>query len=170
MQLLRVAQHMIRKAGVMVIFDNESQSLILTQRSKEMPIHPGEVSFPGGRCKPHDENTKNTAFRETEEEIGIKPERLHIIRPLDKVLTLTGYEISPYLAEVENIKGYHLQAEEVEKLIRLPISNVMHKQSYQTMVVERRGAKIETLRYAHQEYLIWGATAKIMLQLVDLAF
>lgn len=159
---------MIKQAGVLVIIENQSRSLILTKRSKEMPIHPGEVSFPGGRWQSGDIDIQSTALRETHEEIGIQPERIRIIKPMNKVFTLTGYEITPYLAEVDNILGYQLQEGEVDKLIKLPMDAVKQKHSYQTMTRQFGSATVKTLRFTHSEYLIWGATAKIMLQLVDL--
>ncbi|WP_367605488.1 CoA pyrophosphatase [Legionella sp. W05-934-2] len=159
---------MNKQAGVLVIIERQSHSLILTKRSLQLSIHAGEVSFPGGRWQRGDKDIQYTALRETHEEIGIEPQRIHIIQPMDKVFTLTGYEISPYLAEVDCVSGYQLQIEEVEQLIKLPIEKVKEKKSYQMMTRQFGGVNVKTLSFEHPEHLIWGATAKIMWQLVDL--
>jgi len=165
---MRLENIMIKQAGVMVIVETRSQSLILTKRSKRMPVHAGEVSFPGGRWQSGDRDTQHTALRETQEEIGLEPDRIHIIQPLDKVHTLTGYLISPYLAEIETIAGYQLQDDEVDELITLPMELVLQKKCYQSMQRQFGGVTVKTLCFKHPEFLIWGATAKIMSQLVDL--
>ena len=159
---------MNKQAGVLVIIEKRTQSLVLTKRSQLMPIHAGEVSFPGGRWQTSDKDIQSTATRETFEEIGIGPDRIHIVQPLDIVQTLTGYVISPFLAEVETIEGYQLQQAEVDELILIPMDKVLQKQSYQSMIRHFRGVTVKTLQFKAPDHIIWGATAKIMSQLVDL--
>ncbi len=80
-------------AGVLApVFEAEAGlSLLFTQRTMHLKDHQGQISFPGGVRDPGDHNLLATALRETEEEIGLPPEKAEILGDLTPVATSTGY-------------------------------------------------------------------------------
>ncbi len=115
-----------KRAGVFVpIYGKEEKLyLILTKRSLNLRNHKGEICFPGGSCEKIDLNPKETAIRESFEEIGLRREDLRILGRLDDTYTKTGYLISPYVGTVLYPYTFRLNREEVDYLIFLPIESI----------------------------------------------
>src|SRR6185436_13786525 len=68
-------------------------TVLLTQRTEDMPSHAGQIAFPGGRRQQEDADAKATALRETEEEVGLSRTFVQVIGAVDPYRTGTGYEI-----------------------------------------------------------------------------
>lgn len=110
-----------KHSGVIVLYEQSSDSLILTQRSDQLRTHPGEICFPGGRWDEMDENFLATAFRELHEELDVAAERVTLIKELNSVKTLLGVTIHPWLASIESIHPYQLNKQEAIRLIFIPM-------------------------------------------------
>ena len=144
---------------------NDEWHVLLTKRSENLTSHPGQISFPGGRIEPGDENLMATALRETEEEVGIPAHSVEVIAELTPVMTLTGYRIHPYVALTEEIPTLSLQAEEVERAFHVPLKWLIASENI--AIVERKiqQYRIKTFRLDWQEHTIWGATALMIAEL-----
>lgn len=153
-------------AGVIVLYEQASDSLILTKRSDHLRAHPGEISFPGGTWEAGDKDFYATALRELQEEMGINPERVTLIRELKIQQTLLGRIIHPWFASIESIIPYHLNPDEVVRLICIPMCKVESAKNYKSVFVERHGFRFKSCEFSYERDWIWGATAKIMQQLV----
>lgn len=156
----------LTRSAVMVLYEQVSDSLILTKRSEHLRRHPGEVSFPGGLWEEKDENLYATALRELNEELGISADRVTLVKELKTQRTLLGSIIHPWLARIETIEPYHLNADEVTRIIVVPMSLVQSAQNYKDIFVERNGYRFRSCEFLFEEDWIWGATALIMKQLV----
>lgn len=152
-------------AAVIVLYEQASDSLILTERNHYLRSHPGEICFPGGRRDDSDKTLYDTALRELHEELDIQPERIHLQKKMDTQRTLTGFIIHPWLASIDTVEPYKLNEAEVVALLRLPMTEVRNPANYKQIMVERRGFKIRTIQFINVDYKVWGATARIMLQL-----
>ena len=140
---------------------------VFTERHHGLPRHAGEISFPGGRREPADADLIATAVRETHEEIGLLPKKVEIIGALEPTPTVaTGYAIYPFVGLVP--AGYHWKPQdgEVTAVIELPLSRVAA--GYGRRKVLRRGTTaFRTDTYVVDGHTIWGATARIVADLLE---
>lgn len=159
----------LRPAAVLapIIRRTEGWTLMFTERAIDMPSHPGQVSFPGGRVQAEDADAIATALRETYEEIGIEP---HFIRPLgviDPYVTGTGYRIIPVIAFVE--PGFVLKPDprEVAEVFETPIAYLLDPENHLVIEGEWRGAKGRYYEMPHDGRRIWGVTAGMIRALYE---
>ena len=93
------SSELLQSAAVLIPFlkwGNEWH-VLFTRRTNTLPEHSGQVAFPGGRCDPDDGDPVSTALRETQEEIGIDPEKVNILGRLRDFITVTNYIVSPFV-------------------------------------------------------------------------
>jgi 8-oxo-dGTP pyrophosphatase MutT (NUDIX family) len=141
-------------------------STVFTRRREDMRRHPGEISFPGGRQDPKDEDLLATAIREANEEVGLTPSAVTPLGALQPTPTIaTGYVIHPYVGLIEPPTQWTLSEREVAEVIELPLAQVKHGYSRQRLM--RRGLPIRTDTYVVGRHLIWGATARVLSDLFD---
>ncbi|KTD20299.1 MutT/nudix family transporter protein [Legionella lansingensis] len=131
-----------------------------------MPYHPGEVCFPGGRWQEKDEDLYATALRELQEELGIPSSRVQLQSAMRIEETATGFMIQPWLASIDSIDPYSPDPNEVAEVLQLPMKEVKNSNNYQEVIVNRYGLSFTSCQYIASAHFIWGATARIMKQLV----
>jgi 8-oxo-dGTP pyrophosphatase MutT (NUDIX family) len=133
---------------------------VFTKRRENLRRHPGEISFPGGRRDHPEEELALTALREAEEEIGLDPSAVELLGTLEAVRTfVTGYVIFPHVGLIEPI-AWKPSPNEVELVLELPLHAL--QAGYAVRPMERRGFRFETDTYVVGDHLIWGATARIL--------
>jgi 8-oxo-dGTP pyrophosphatase MutT (NUDIX family) len=155
-------------AGVLVplYVVNDDLHVVFTRRRDDMRRHPGEISFPGGRKDPQDGDLRATALREAEEEIGLPREDVEVLGALQPVPTIaTGYAVYPFVGLIEPGHEWELSAREVAEIIELSRTDL--EVGYGRRRLVRRGLPIRTDTYLVGEHLIWGATARILGDLLD---
>ena len=141
--------------------ETNSPHIVLTRRRAEMRRHAGEIAFPGGRHDPHDEDLSVTALREAEEEIGLPRSQVKLLGELPATTTFaTGYLIHPFIGLIPAGQLWRLSPLEVDAVIELPLRAVREGRTRTRM--ERRGFTFETDAYLVEQHLIWGATARII--------
>jgi 8-oxo-dGTP pyrophosphatase MutT (NUDIX family) len=138
---------------------------VFTKRREDLRRHPGEISFPGGRRDHPDEELQTTALREAEEEIGLAVDDVDLLGTLQPVSTMvTGYLIYPHVGLIEPIP-WKPSPNEVELVLELPLHALLSGFAKRPMT--RRGFTFETDTYVVDDHLIWGATARILGDLLD---
>ena len=141
---------------------------VFTERHHDLPRHAGEISFPGGRRDPGDADLVATALRETHEEVGLPPESVEVLGALEPIPTVvTGYAIYPFVGIVPGGFRWRPSDSEVAAVIDLPLPAVAAGYGRRRLV--RRGAAIRTDTYVAEGHMIWGATARIVSDLLDRA-
>ncbi len=156
------------KAGVLVPLYVEDGALhaVFTKRRDDLRRHPGEISFPGGRPEAEDPDLLHTALREAEEEIGLSPDAVEILGALQPTPTIaTGYAVYPFVGLLEPGLEWTLSPREVAQVLEFPLAALLDGYGRRRLV--RRGVPIRTDTYLVQEDLIWGATARILSDLLD---
>jgi 8-oxo-dGTP pyrophosphatase MutT (NUDIX family) len=144
----------------------EEPYVVLTRRRADLRRHAGEISFPGGRKDAEDADLLATALREAEEEIGLARTRVQLLGELPPTSTLaTNYVIHPFVGTISPGAAWQISATEVDAVLELPLSAV-HAGRTRTRL-ERRGISFETDAYIVDEHLIWGATARILENLLE---
>jgi 8-oxo-dGTP pyrophosphatase MutT (NUDIX family) len=137
--------------------------IVLTRRTEDVEHHKGETSFPGGAFERQDGDLLTTALRETEEEIGVRPEDVEVIGRLDDTMTITGFMVSPFVG-VLRTPSYAFVADtmEVAELVEVPLRHLMDERNLERGVRELAGRRVSILSYNYGDHRIWGATARIL--------
>jgi len=139
--------------------------LVFTERRHDLRRHAGEISFPGGRQDHPDEPLLETALREAEEEIGLDPAGVEVVGALPPIGTfVTSYKVHPFVGLIAEGLEFELQPTEVETV--LPFSLEKLRQGFAMRRLVRRGVPIRTPTYLADDHLIWGATARILGELL----
>jgi 8-oxo-dGTP pyrophosphatase MutT (NUDIX family) len=135
--------------------------IVLTRRRSDLRRHAGEISFPGGRRDAEDADLLETALREAEEEIGLPRAEVEPLGPLPVTSTFaTNYLIHPFAASIPAGVAWELSPKEVDAVLELPVPELRASRTVTTL--ERRGIRFQTDAYVLGEHLIWGATARII--------
>ncbi len=139
---------------------------VFTRRRDDLRRHPGEISFPGGRREPGDADLVQTALRETDEEIGLVPAAVRIVGALRPTPTIaTGYAIYPFVGVIEPGARWTLSPDEVASVLELTLTDL--RAGYARRRLLRRGLPIRTDTFVVDDELIWGATARILQDLLE---
>jgi 8-oxo-dGTP pyrophosphatase MutT (NUDIX family) len=152
-------------AAVLVPIVNRAAGLtvLLTQRNADLPDHPGQISFPGGRAEPDDSSLTYTALREASEEVGLSAERVTVLGELPSYETVTGYRVTPVVGWIEPPFDLNPDPIEVADVFEVPLAFLLDRLNHQRhfrMLGERR---VEFWVIAYGERYIWGATAAMLL-------
>jgi len=155
-----------KDAAVLVPLYREPLTAVFTERRADLSRHAGEISFPGGRQDHPDEDLRSTALREAEEEIGLDPAGVELVGALPPVGTfVTGYRIFPFVGLVEPGQTWRAQASEVAEVLEFTLRDLIRGHEMQRLV--RRGVPIKTPTYTVDGHLVWGATARILGELLE---
>ncbi len=142
-----------------LFYDQGQYHVLFTERSDEVDFHKGQVCFPGGTQEPSDSSLLQTALRESEEEISLKAKDVEILGELDDSLTLTSnYVISPFVAFIPHPHSLRTNGREVKEAFSVPLSFLMNEANF----------KQDSYTYEYKGHIIWGATARILRQFIDL--
>ena len=143
--------------------------LLFTRRTDKVRDHKGHISFPGGTKELEDVTLLDTALRECHEEIGLDPGDAEVLGQLDNFPTLeTNYVITPYVASIPWPYELKVSPAEVAEIIEAPIPVLMDKNNFRHETEELDGAIITTYFYNYNGKIIWGATARILTQFLDI--
>ena len=158
-----------RQAAVLVPIVKHAggPTILLTRRTETLSKHAGQVSFPGGSVDDSDENAIAAALRETREEIGLSADYIDVHGELDRYRTGTGFEITPIVATVR--PGFSLQIDsgEVAATFEVPLDFILDRDNHQRQSAVWRGRRRHYYAMPYGEFFIWGATAAMLVNLVD---
>jgi 8-oxo-dGTP pyrophosphatase MutT (NUDIX family) len=140
--------------------------MLFTKRTSHLSHHAGQISFPGGSRDKDDPDPAFTALRETREEIGVPCSSLEIIARLDQMTTLTGFCVTPFLGIIAPGSLLMPNKEEVERIIMIPLFKVLNQEHYQEEEINWRGTSSCWMALKHNDEIIWGATARILLAFI----
>lgn len=165
------ANRKLRMAAVLVALTGppDHMRVILTKRSSGLKHHPGQIAFPGGKQDEGDADLTATALREAHEEIGLGPETVEILGFLPRHETVTGFDVTPVLARVHGAFHPRPEAGEVEEIFDTPVAHLMHVANYRVEQRRWRGTWRRYYAVPYGPYYIWGATARILRMMADMA-
>jgi 8-oxo-dGTP pyrophosphatase MutT (NUDIX family) len=139
---------------------------VFTKRRDDMRRHAGEISFPGGRQDDDDTDLRLTALRESEEEIGLDADDVELIGALQPTPTIaTNYAVYPFVGLIEPGRTWRPSAAEVAEVLEFPLHRL--REGYARRRLLRRGVPFRTDVYCVDDHLIWGATARIVADLLE---
>jgi len=157
----------LRAAAVLVplVERKEGLTVLLTQRTRHLAAHAGQISFPGGRLEAHDADAVAAALRETEEEVGLPASHVDPVGALDTYVTRTGFEVTPVVGFVRPPAAFAPDPFEVEEVFEVPLAFILapgnpvrHSRTWQ-------GIERHFWVFPYEDRYIWGATAGMLANL-----
>lgn len=159
------------EAAVLVpITRNDEPEVVLTLRASGLSTHGGEVAFPGGRRDPEDADLVQTALREAEEEIGLPPGLVEVVGPLSTLVSRHGIQVTPYVGLVPDFVEYRPNDGEIAAVFTVPLAFFREDPRETTHRIDYLGRSWYVPSYRYGEYKIWGLTAIMLIELVNLVF
>jgi 8-oxo-dGTP pyrophosphatase MutT (NUDIX family) len=160
---------LLRPAAVLVGF--QGARVILTKRASHLKHHPGQIAFPGGKVDAADGEGAagliRAALREAEEEIDLQPHQARILGSLAPHETVTGFTVTPVLAEIDPDFAPRAQEDEVEEVFSVPYAHLADPANFRVESRLWRGQRRYYFTVPYGPYYIWGATARILRALAD---
>lgn len=162
------ADHPLRLAGVLVplICQAGSWHLLYTRRADGVEHHKGQVSFPGG-ASDLGESAEQTALREADEEIGIRPADVRILGRLPQIVTISDYLVTPVVGVLTWPYAFRVHTPEVARVFTLPLTWLANRENYMILTRSETGKHV----IAYQPYdgeLLWGATAHMTVEFLKI--
>lgn len=156
----------LRNAAVLVpIVEREQLNVLLTLRTDHLHHHPGQVSFPGGRADEIDQSPMDTALRETEEEVGIKPHQIDVVGTIGLYQTVTSFNVVPVVGFIQPDYQLDIDTFEVAEVFEVPLEALDSPDKYQRESIFWEGEWREYWQLYYKDYRIWGATAAMLYEL-----
>jgi len=165
-----VATGRVPAAVLLPIYYKQRQYYILfTKRTETVKEHKGQICFPGGAYQEGDGTLVNTALRECAEEIGLMADEVEVLGELDDIVTVaSGYIISPFVGLIPWPQALKVDPREADEIIEVPISALLDKDCLREEIKTIDGEAATLYFYHYQGRVIWGATAKILNQFLDI--
>ncbi|MEY3643711.1 MAG: hypothetical protein RLZZ207_405 [Bacteroidota bacterium] len=160
-----------KKSGVLLLFyqDHGSVYFPLIKRPHYPGVHSGQVGFPGGKMEPSDPDILFTALREAEEEIGINASKVEVLGQLsDLYIPTSNFLVSPVIGFVPEKPSFIPEQREVARIIATEVISLFHPEvRKQTQLAVGGGMYLDTPYFAVEEEIVWGATAMILSELIE---
>ena len=158
-----------RAAVLVPLFQKEGSCHILfTKRTDQVKHHKGEISFPGGMFDEEDVDLRRTALREAFEEMGLKEEDVQILGTLDDIVTTSEFIVTPFVGVFPYPYPFELSPIEIAELIEVPFASLLDPDRFGEKEIIQIGQKRMVQAYQYKHHNIWGATARILRQFLDL--
>ncbi len=143
--------------------------VVLVRRSATLPLHGGQIAFPGGTWEPTDADLLATALREAEEEIGLRRADVEVLGALSDTVTATSrFCIRPFVAWIPPGTVFAPDPAEVEAILPIPLALLREPANFREERWEREGRTFPVYFYQAGTEVIWGATARILRELLGL--
>ena len=163
----------LKNAAVLVPLQEtpEGEHLVLTQRTETVNSHRGQIAFPGGKIELGDANAEAAALRESHEEIGLAGADVRVLGQLDQIVSSSGYIVTPFVGVVPSPYAFRLNPAETAALFSVPLTALVAEGCLhiepRLYPPERRDP---IYHFYYEGWDIWGATARIILQLLEVAY
>lgn len=162
---------LVPAAVLLAIIDRSGPHVVFAKRSERVAHHKGQISFPGGIVETWDGSRLETALRECWEEIGLPPEMVEILATLDDTEThATRFVITPFVGLVREPVPWQPDGKEIEQVLEVPLAGLLDPACLRVELWERDGRLMPVYFYDYQGEVIWGATARILKQFLDVVF
>lgn len=159
------------EAAVLVpLTRSDDPELVLTLRASGLSTHGGEVAFPGGRRDAGDPDLAFTALREAEEEVGLPPGLVEMIGPLSPLVSRFGIRVTPWVGVVPDYVEYRPNDSEIAAVFAVPLRFFLETPREVTHRIDYEGRSWYVPCYQYEGFKIWGLTAVMIVELLNVAF
>jgi 8-oxo-dGTP pyrophosphatase MutT (NUDIX family) len=175
-ELLKKQKEAIKKAkhaGVLSLFypdEDMETKFVLILRKTYKGVHSAQVAFPGGKLEAQDASLRDTALRETFEEVGVPVDTVQIVRSISQVyIPPSNFYVHPFIGFTQNTPQFIKQDDEVEALIEIDLEHFLDEQSLISKKVKTSySIEVEVPAFKLNDYVVWGATAMMLSEIKDL--
>ena len=148
---------------------NGDYGVIFTRRSETVPHHRGQMSFPGGGYETRDGTLRQTALRESQEEIGLQAAHERVLGQLDDLLTSnSNYLVRPFVGTIPYPYPFTIDRRETASIVEVPLRFLRQHNPRREERRDFEGREVRSIFFEYQDYVIWGTTGKILKQFLDL--
>jgi 8-oxo-dGTP pyrophosphatase MutT (NUDIX family) len=156
-----------RPAAVLIpVVDRPEPAVLLTLRT-ELPSHPGQIAFPGGKIETTDASPLAAALREAHEEVGLDAALIEPLGYIDLYFTFSGFRILPVVARVKSTSTLTINPSEVDDAFEVPLDFLMRPENHQRHSRDWKGIQRQYYAMPYEERYIWGVTAGILRNLYE---
>ncbi|MDC1276705.1 CoA pyrophosphatase [Algibacter sp.] len=175
-ELLKKQKEAIKKAkhaGVLSLFypdEDMETKFVLILRKTYKGVHSAQVAFPGGKLEAQDASLRDTALRETFEEVGVPIDTVQIVRSISQVyIPPSNFYVQPFIGFTQTRPEFIKQDDEVEALIEIDLEHFLDEQSLISKKVKTSySIEVEVPAFKLNDYVVWGATAMMLSEIKDL--
>ncbi|OQX76986.1 MAG: hypothetical protein B6D64_08935 [Bacteroidetes bacterium 4484_276] len=160
-----------RPSSVLILFypQNDLPHIVFIQRPQYDGVHSGQIAFPGGKAEDTDDNLRETALRETSEEIGVNPHDVRIIGKLSELyIPPSNYIVAPYVGYLDYKPVLKPDPKEVSGIIQVKFNEIIDEKCFQYREITSLGQKYRVPCFYVQGKIIWGATSMILNELLEI--
>ena len=148
---------------------DDGDHLVLTKRAEQLNHHRGQVAFPGGRVDAEDRGELEAALRESHEEIGIDPAHVQVLGRLDQVTAAYDFVVTPFVGVIPPFYEFRLNPAETDAVFAVPIAALLEPKCL--TIADHLSSHGEPVYHFYCDgWDIWGATARIIVQFLDLVY
>lgn len=159
------------EAAVLVPITRSAEpQVVLTLRASGLSTHGGEVAFPGGRRDPEDESLVFTALREAHEEVGLAPGLVEVVGPLSTQISRHGIKVTPYVGFIPDYVEFQANRDEIAAVFSVPLEFFREDPREITHRIDYLGYSWYVPSYRYGGFKIWGLTAMMVVELVNLVY
>jgi len=164
------------EAGILVPVtrDTAQPKIILTRRAEHLNTHKGQVAFPGGKRDETDPSLSFTALRECHEEIGVPPDQVELLGALSQVISLHGIRVSPFVGLIDDTYPLVANPDELDSIFKVPVQFFREAEPIRRDKMTYKGMALSVPSYHFRDqgetYEIWGLSAIVVVELMNLAF
>ena len=160
----------LKEASVLIpLFSRAGVPQILfTKRTESLRNHAGQISFPGGARDESDSTPLHAALRETQEEVGIPAAQVAVLGLLDEIPTITQFRVLPFVGVIPSDFAYVANPGEIEEIIEVPIAHLLKPEVHRMQMWAVSGREREIHFYDYGHHVIWGATARMLRNLLQI--
>jgi 8-oxo-dGTP pyrophosphatase MutT (NUDIX family) len=160
-----------KKAAVMMLFYPKEREthLVLIKRNSYRGVHSSQIAFPGGKVDPEDVDYRQTALRETFEEIGISEDKISLVKDFTPLyIPPSDFLVYPFMGVCSTEIEFVLQQEEVAGIIEVPLKTLLDDAIISNKILDTSYAKsLEVPVFEIEGHIVWGATAMMLSELKD---
>ncbi|MBI5284941.1 MAG: CoA pyrophosphatase [Chloroflexi bacterium] len=165
------APELPRAAVLLPLYEKDGEtSVVFTRRSELVEHHKGQISFPCGAHDATDPDLCFTALRETWEEIGVAVDHVEVVGQLDEMITISNFLVRPFVGRITEPGPYPFVHSEVEvaEILEVPLDHLRDEANVLAEPRIYQGRAIIAYSFRWNDHVIWGATARILKQFLDL--
>ena len=163
------AEGLMPAAVMLLLYPKDGEfCVLLNKRSMTVEHHKGEMSFPGGARDPEDADFEDTARRETEEEMGIARDDITILGRLDDNVTRSNFLVKVFVGTIPYPYEFNPSSHEIAEVVEIPLSVLRDSATIRWDSRIEDGERVAVRSYGYQHHLVYGATAKILDQFLDI--
>lgn len=157
-------------AAVAVLFNvtDDEPCVLMIKRASSLTHHSGEWAFPGGMIEASDRSPMHAAIRETSEELGVAAKDIEVWCGMAPVDTSTGFKVWPYAGRISDDAVLTPQESEVADVVSIPVRVFVDDTSKRNITLIRNGSTRTMPAYAYGDRIIWGASARIMANTIEI--